>query len=404
MEVQQKINQIVDIPGEEKCNKYSPSINSHAAAANNNISPAGAMNPCHPVIHVIPVTEISSVHCANEGLDFILSHLQEPMWPRTISTKATDERQVIINSHGEALAYFKAANYFDCRISAYSYWRPSPLSDFVGIKNQISPNLIMIDLDLSNFNNEASAIRTILRNTLRRINYLLGVTPTVIWSGNGYHIYVPISAVVLEDIKEFVNIEQVSTKFIRFAEWYLSSGKSDPAHNSTVSVNNCMLRIPETYNSKNNAQVEIIRRWNNFRPNITLLLGSFCAYLKDQNLKEQRFLQQNAATTTTSPGPENIPWIDRLLQTPVSNGRKYCIWRILVPYLVNRKQLSVEESTRMITDWLNRCSQLARLDFNPSSKIEYAIRHVRKYGPVHHKTIRNEHDMLFELLKAKGVL
>jgi hypothetical protein len=402
MEVQQKINQIVDIPGEEKCNRYSPSINSQAAAVANNISPAGATNPCHTVTLVTLVTQISPDHRSNKGLDFILSHLQEPMWPRTISTKATDGRQVIVNNKEEALAYFKAANYSDCRISAYPYWRPSILSDFVGTKNTIPPNLIMIDLDKSNFNHESNTIKATLRKTLQRISQLLSSIPTVIWSGNGYHVYIPISAVVLEDIKEFVDINQVSTKFLRFAEWYLSCGKSDAAHNSTVSLNNCMLRIPGTYNSKNNSVVEIIQKWDSSRPRITLLLGSFCAYLKDQELKEQRLVQQS--TTKDSSFIENISWIDRLLQTALSNGRKYCIWRILVPYLVNRKHLSVEQSTYMIIDWLNKCTQLSRLNFNPSSRIDYAIKHVGKYGPVHPDTLRKEHDTLYELLKVQGVL
>lgn len=143
----------------------------------------------------------------------------------------------------------------------------------------------MIDLDLANFNGELNTINNTLRKTLKRINHLLSLTPTVIWSGNGYHIYVPINAIVLEDIKEFTNTEQVSTKFLRFAEQYLSFGKSDLAHNSTVSLNNCMLRIPGSYNSKNNAMVKIIKKWDNNRPSITsLLLGSFCAYLKSQKL------------------------------------------------------------------------------------------------------------------------
>jgi len=352
---------------------------------------------------VTPVTQISPVHCPNEGLNFILSHLLQPVWPRTVSTNATSGRQVIVNSKEEAVAYFKAANYFDCRISAYPYWRPSPLSDFVGIKNPIPPNFIMIDLDLSNFNDELKLIKTTLRFTLQRINKLLDFMPTTIWSGNGYHLYVPINAVVLEDVKEFTDIDQASTKFLRFAEWYLSSGKSDPAHNNTISLNNCMLRIPGTYNSKNNTAVKIIQKWDNYRPKMTLLLGSFCTYLKDQKLKEQRVLQQNASRMASSVA-ENIPWIDRLLQTAVSNGRKYCIWRILVPYLVNRKHLSTEQSTSMIMNWVNECAKVARLDFNPSDRIVYAIKHVGKYGPVHPGTIGKEHDTLYELLKAQGVL
>ena len=164
-----------------------------------------------------------------------------------------------------------------------------------------------------------------------------------------------------------------------------------------------MPRIPGTYNSKNNAVVKIIRKWDNDRPEITLLLGSFCAYLRDQKLKEQRVIQQNASSVNSSVA-ENIPWIDTLLQTTVSNGRKYCIWRILVPYLVNRMHLSTEQSTNMIMNWLNECAQVARLDFNPSDRIVYAIKHLRKYGPVHPRTIEKEHDTLYKLLKVKGVL
>ena len=47
-----------------------------------------------------------------------------------------------------------------------------------------------------------------------------------------------------------------------FAEWYLSNGKCDNEHNKTVSFNNCMLRIPGSFNSKNNVQVRIMQKWN----------------------------------------------------------------------------------------------------------------------------------------------
>jgi hypothetical protein len=58
----------------------------------------------------------------------------------------------------------------------------------------------------------------------------------------------------------------------------------------------------------------------------------------------------------------------------------------------------------VVIGWLNRCAQLARLDFNPSSRIDYALRHVGKYGPAHSETLRKEHDALYELLKSNGVL
>ena len=76
-----------------------------------------------------------------KGLDFILSHLKNPnRWPRTISTKSTDGKQITVYSKQEALSYYKDSNYLDCRISAYNAKTKEQTID-----------LLMIDLDLSNF-------------------------------------------------------------------------------------------------------------------------------------------------------------------------------------------------------------------------------------------------------------
>ena len=109
------------------------------------------------------------------------------------------------------------------------------------------------------------------------------------WSGNGYHIYQPIEGLVLEQIEQFSKFYQPSKSFQRFAEWYLSNGKSDHAHNTTISFRNCMLRIPGSHNSKclkeeqegKDSEVRIIQKWDDIRPRINLLLGSFSAYLAD---------------------------------------------------------------------------------------------------------------------------
>jgi hypothetical protein len=45
-----------------------------------------------------------------DGLNFIISHLKEPIWPRRISTKTTEGRQIMVSSKQEALAWYKAAN------------------------------------------------------------------------------------------------------------------------------------------------------------------------------------------------------------------------------------------------------------------------------------------------------
>jgi len=359
---------------------------------------------------VSPATQNSLEHSCIGGLDYILSHFDE-IWPRTISTKATQGRQIIVNNREEALAYFKAANYLDCRISAYPYWRPSIVSDFAGIKNVIALKLIMIDLDMTTFDSDEEKLSRSLRETLRKIKeLLLGYRPSVIWSGNGYHVYIPISTtIVLEDINEFSNIEQVSTKFLRFAEWYLSSGKSDSAHNNTVSLNNCMLRIPGTYNSKSNAQVSIIKRWDYNRPDISLLIGSFCAYLKDKKIKQESStnIQKQKASVKFTDDYNSILWIEKLLQTPIPDYRKYCIWRIFGPYLLSVRGMSYELAFNIIREWLDRCSQQKRMiDFYPKSKINEGLKGAAKKGyfPVMLGKLKTENSRFYNLLQDEGVI
>ena len=96
-----------------------------------------------------------------EGLDYILSHFQEPIWPRTISTKPTDKKQILIYSKEGALARFKQANWLDCRISAYPSY-----TEYKGINRQ-APDFIFIDLDKATFDTEKAhnnALATTLEN------------------------------------------------------------------------------------------------------------------------------------------------------------------------------------------------------------------------------------------------
>src|SRR5919108_1529490 len=82
-----------------------------------------------------------------EGLDFILSHFQEPIWPRTIFTK-TLGKQIIVDSKTEALARFKQSIFLDCRINAFSYY-----TEYQGINRQ-PPNFIFIDIDTNQFKSD----------------------------------------------------------------------------------------------------------------------------------------------------------------------------------------------------------------------------------------------------------
>jgi hypothetical protein len=201
--------------------------------------------------------------------------------------------------------------------------------------NRQAPDLIFIDLDRSTFKSER-VHKLALTATLKNIKEKVEGKPTVMWSGNGYHIYQPIEGEVLEQVELFSKFEQPSKSFLRFAEWYLSNGKSDHAHNTTVSFKNCMLRIPGSHNSKclkegEDSQVRIIQKWDGHRPKINLLLGRFYSYLVDQEVKETKEVQRhNNYLPYVSRNHDNaIPWIEKLLQTPIENFRKTVLWQIL---------------------------------------------------------------------------
>src|SRR5918994_569858 len=172
--------------------------------------------------------ETTTTIIVERGLDYILSHFQEPLWPRTISTKTTEGRQVLIDSREEAIARFKRANFLDCRISAYppnADENPSAIARFQGIKTATPSNIIvMIDLDRCNFKTDIGLEMALLR-TLNNIKEKLGseVVPTVMRSGRGYHIILTLNSngVVLENIKEFEDVYNVSSKFLRFVESHL---------------------------------------------------------------------------------------------------------------------------------------------------------------------------------------
>jgi hypothetical protein len=306
----------------------------------------------------VPTSPLLTHSKVEEGLDFILSHLQPPLWPRTISTKTSEGRQILVDSKQTALAYFRASNYRDCRISAFHYWKPSLVSNFAEIRNEIAPNFIMIDLDKANFST-VRALKLSLTIILKNIKQQLAMTPTVLWSGNGYHIYIPINAMVLENIRQFNDIEDVSKEFLRFAESYLSSGKSDMQHNNTISLNNCLLRIPYSINSKNGEMVQLIERWDNVRPNINLLIGSFCAHLTDLRLRKQREREQARTqyqNYSNDDEPSTIQWIEFILGQGLEEHRKFLCMMILPQYLMNIRKLSSEESHDIIDRWLESCS------------------------------------------------
>jgi Primase X len=343
------------------------------------------------------------------GLNFILTHLKEPLFPRTISTYTSEGRQFEVFSKEEMIKAFEQSDFLDCRVNAYPSY-----TEYKGINRQ-APNFLFIDLDRSTFDTER-AHRLALTNTLRNIKEKLSEAyPTVVWSGNGYHIYQPIEAFVLEEEEIFSSsnneFDQPSKAFLRFAEQYLSNNKSDPSHNP--SFKSCMIRIPGSFNSKcvlkgEDPEIRIIQRWDGDRPKINLLLGSFHAYLVDQKKKikesqrQKEIKEKNRVKNNTDlPTRTLIPWIELLLKTPIEDYRKNAVSLILGPYLINVKKLSYDDAFNIIKDWLNKCDSIKRLDSNFSYRIKYTLENSIKNGylPMKFETLKEKNRALYDKLK-----
>lgn len=333
-----------------------------------------------------------------EGTKFILSHFEGAHFPRTISTKTTDNKQIMVYSKEEAVARFKQANFLDCRINAFPRF-----TDLY----EIPVDLVFIDLDLSNFKT-VLGFRKALTTTLDNIKDKLDGNPTVLWTGNGYHIYQPIEGICLTKVEEFKEFNEVSKLFLRFASQYLSNGKCDP--NNSPSLKSCLLRIPGSLNSKCTSdgidpEVKIIQRWDGRRPNINLLLGNFYAYLVDQRqreVKEQRSQEKKYGSKTHS-NQSRQQWIEILLQIPLGDFRKNAISLILTPYLVNIRKLGYEAAFAMVKDWSDKCNSLRRLDFDVDHRIKTSIKMAIKQRnlPMKFSTLKTKNVELYDIVSVK---
>jgi hypothetical protein len=223
---------------------------------------------------------LSNLIKIEQGVKFILSHFKEPIYPRRVFTPI--ERQIKVYSFQEIITKFEAASFEDCRISAYPYYGQKQ-HWYLGYQR---PDLIFIDLDKCQFKNVAALDRA-LNKTLENIKNKLccnDVISTVLESGSGgYHVIQPLQATDLKNIDYFTKWSKEPNKdFIRFLEPLLSP-KADPNHYQNVSMNNCLLRVPGSINSKTKTEVKVKQRWNGDRPDIKYVYADFIAYLIDRS-------------------------------------------------------------------------------------------------------------------------
>ena len=327
-----------------------------------------------------------------ENLDFILSHFQEPIFPRTVMTKALGYQMEVFNIK-EVIEYFRASNYEDCRINAY----PS-FTKYDGI-NRTPPSFLMIDIDLKDFISRYRLDRAMNR-ILKKIETITHGHPTILWTGNGYHIYQPTEGFILEEEEIFAkfidqNGKDLTSKFMQFAEDFLTNKKGDPQHRP--SIHSCLVRIPGTINCKCGQTVRIMQRWDGQKPAINYLLRDFRRWLIDEKLEQYRHAKRAQHQTTNS---TTIRWIEKLLKTPIDDYRKFVVWRILAPYLINIRKCSADEASNIIRGWLDRCRNLRQLDFTPNYIIKYNINSAKRnnYLPISLEKLKIENIYLYKVV------
>jgi len=198
-----------------------------------------------------------------EGIRFILTHFEgrQPLYPRKMSTSLSQGRQFTIYYEEQILNECIKSNFTDCRLNAYPVLSDDDMATAIQ-----APNLIFIDIDLPTDDYEDSLfeLSKTLSRSLKLINHKLeGCTPTVLWTGNGYHIYIVLDTRPLGLITDLVKLSSHPSKeFLKFIEIIFTNKNADPKHKH--SFNSYLLRIPFTLNSKcfskdNDSQVKIIQ-------------------------------------------------------------------------------------------------------------------------------------------------
>jgi hypothetical protein len=328
--------------------------------------------------------------------------------------------QFTVTSKEEIFRKCEESDFIDCRINAYPEY-----TQYKGIVRQ-PPDFVFVDLDLVNFNNDKSKIDKILKSTVNKIEGL-GSSPTVIWSGNGYHIYLPLDAMVLDSEEVFAKDKfpslfqstfttyhdySVSEVFLKFAKNYFTNGKADPLHRPKYG--NSLIRIPDTYNSKclnrglakEESRVKIIQKWDGKRLPIQLLLKDFRRWIVQEEINENKKQSRNSKLTSKlssnfNHGGDSIGWIEKLLQTPIEDYRKDCLWRIIGPYLLNVRNLSESETAKIMEEWLDKCNRVRKLDFESKYRIYSIIKGNKDYKPISYSKLKEENTELFLKLGLK---
>ncbi|MFL6419968.1 MAG: DNA primase noncatalytic subunit PriX [Nitrososphaeraceae archaeon] len=91
-----------------------------------------------------------------------------------------------------------------------------------------------------------------------------------------------------------------------------------------------------------------------------------------------------------------------ILEHPLLDHRKYIIWRILSPYLLNVKKLPKEEAYSIMKEWLDKCNKLEKLNFSPKIKIKDGLKGASKgYFPISMEKLKEENRQIYDLVLSR---
>jgi hypothetical protein len=157
------------------------------------------------------------------------------------------------------------------------------------------------------------------------------------------------------------------------------------------------------------AEIRVVQYWDGNGPSIKPLLPRYYIWLEselDKSLDKQIELENKQESWSRRRrgyrGKNTINWIEKLIETPLSDFRKCCIRLILARYLMNG--LSREDTYDIMVSWLNKCDLVCRLDFDINQKVDEAFNMVENYLPMGKQKINHDYNQLYILLEKEGVI
>jgi hypothetical protein len=207
-----------------------------------------------------------------QNIRFILSHFEEPIFPRTITARSTacDATQLkVVYNEEEMLRTYEQSKFIDCRVSIYR-------SSLARQKCHDHQNPQVADLIIFNVNVQAdiheSAQIKALYAILQSITGILTGKPTILRSMGSFHIYQPIEPHPLEEIKKFMDhiIRQYPELQLisNFPEQIFDSyPQEEQLHNPSMLLIPCTFDLNiEKRKEEDDEEIMLIQKWDGYRP------------------------------------------------------------------------------------------------------------------------------------------